>query len=98
MGSLLLIGATAAVAVLILWFGRKERATAFPLAFVFVLFAAITIPSILPPRIVQAQNACLANLKFIQGAKATWAERYHKLPGDVPRLEEIFSTNNVPPY
>lgn len=93
-----LIAATAAVAVLILWKGRTRRAIAFPLAFVFVLFAAIMIPNIFPPRIAQAQPACVSYLAVIQKAKAEWAQQNQKLLIAIPRLDELFSTNSASPH
>ena len=39
------------------------------------------------------RNACVANLKQIEGAKATWALENKKLPTDVPQDSDLFGTN-----
>ena len=38
-----------------------------------ILFVLWVVPNVLPPRTVTAQNACVANLKYIEDTKRQWA-------------------------
>ncbi len=57
-----------------------------------VLFCTILILWILRPHVHPAspQAACIALLKQIEGAKATWALEGRKLPTDVPVAGDLF--------
>jgi hypothetical protein len=94
----LLTGCAFAITVLIIWIGRKRRVLAISCACGFLLYAAILIPNILPPRTVAAQNPCVSYLRLIRDAKADWAARNHKSPGEVPAIDDLFSSNNPAPY
>jgi len=48
------------------------------------LLAAIAIPNFVKARTLSQKNACIANLKQIEGAKATWALENKKVNSDVP--------------
>ena len=48
------------------------------------LLAAIAIPNFVKARTASQKNACIANLKQVQGAKATWALENKKVDADVP--------------
>ncbi len=44
-------------------------------------------------RCTSPKSACVANLKQIEGAKATWALEYHKDTNDIPSNSDLFGTN-----
>lgn len=48
------------------------------------LLAAIAIPNFVKARTFSQKNACIANMKQIEGAKATWALENKKNNGDTP--------------
>ena len=84
-----------AVALLIvvavgIWVGRKRLKVAIPVALVFLLVAAIAIPSAIPARPNARRNACIYNLKTIQEAKAQWATEHGKAATDIPSESELF--------
>jgi len=54
------------------------------------LLAAIAIPNFVKARTVSQKNACIANLKQIQGAKATWALENKKVDTDTPVDADLF--------
>lgn len=56
------------------------------------LLAAIAIPNFIKARQVSQKNACIANLKQIDGAINTWALENNKSNGDDPNgfLTDIF--------
>jgi len=54
------------------------------------LLAAIAIPNFVKARTASQKNACIANLKQIQGAKATWALEMKKVDTDTPVDTDLF--------
>ena len=48
------------------------------------LLAAIAIPNFVKARTNSQKNACIANLKQLEGAKSTWALENNKVSGDTP--------------
>ena len=48
------------------------------------LLAAIAIPNFIKARAASQKNACIANLKQLEGAKATWALENNKTSTDTP--------------
>ena len=54
------------------------------------LLAAIAIPNFVKARTASQRNACIANLKQIEGAKATWALENKKTGGDSPGPGDLF--------
>ena len=54
------------------------------------LLAAIAIPNFIKARQVSQKNACIANMKQIDGAKATWALEMKKNNGDTPVPGDLF--------
>jgi hypothetical protein len=56
----------------------------------FVVTGFLVLPLFVKPRVVVSRSACIANLKLIDGAKATWALEHHKQPGDEPAEADIF--------
>ena len=54
------------------------------------LLAAIAIPNFVKARTASQTNACIANLKQIQGAKATWALELKKVDTDTPADADLF--------
>lgn len=54
------------------------------------LLAAIAIPNFVKARTNSQKNACIANLKQIDGAKATWALEAKKVNSDVPVATDLY--------
>jgi len=54
------------------------------------LLAAIAIPNFIKARQASQRAACVANLKTIDGAKATWALEQKKTNSDVPTDADLF--------
>src|SRR5712691_8185185 len=54
------------------------------------LLAAIAIPNFIKARAVSQKNACIANMKQVDGAKATWALEMKKNNSDTPVAADLF--------
>jgi hypothetical protein len=54
-----------------------------------LLLAAIAIPNFINPKTVSAQNACVNNLRQLDGAKQQWALDYHKTTNDVASMQDL---------
>jgi prepilin-type N-terminal cleavage/methylation domain-containing protein len=54
------------------------------------LLAAIAIPNFVKARQASQKSACVANLKQIEGAKATWALENKKVNSDTPTDGDLF--------
>ncbi len=57
------------------------------------LLAAIAIPNFVKARTSSQVNACIANLKQIEGAKANWAMENRKTNADTPGDADLFGTS-----
>jgi len=57
------------------------------------LLAAIAIPNFVKARAASQKNACIANLKQIDGAKATWALEQKKGNTDTPGDSDLYGTD-----
>jgi prepilin-type N-terminal cleavage/methylation domain-containing protein len=56
------------------------------------LLAAIAIPNFVKARQASQKSACVANLKQIEGAKATWALENKKIGTDTPTDGDLFGS------
>ena len=54
------------------------------------LLAAIAIPNFIKARELSQKNACIANLKQIDGAKNTWALENRKVSTDTPLTTDLY--------
>lgn len=54
------------------------------------LLAAIAIPNFIKARQSSQRAACVANLRTIDGAKATWALEQKKTGADVPTATDLY--------
>ena len=54
------------------------------------LLAAIAIPNFIKARQASQKAACVANLRTIDGAKATWALEQRKTNTDVPTESDLY--------
>src|SRR5258706_812729 len=54
------------------------------------LLAAIAIPNFVKARTQSQKNACIANLKQLDGAKASWALEQKKTAADSPADSDLF--------
>ena len=57
------------------------------------LLAAIAIPNFVKARTLSQRNACIANMKQMHGAKASWALENKKNGGDTPLDADIFGAD-----
>jgi len=58
------------------------------------MLTAIAIPTVAKARENAQRNGCIANLKQIDGAKATWAMEQKKTSTDVPALTDLYGSAN----
>jgi prepilin-type N-terminal cleavage/methylation domain-containing protein len=58
------------------------------------LLAAIAIPNFIKARAISQKNACIANLKQIDGAINTWALEKQKVNGDSVVTGELYGNSN----
>jgi len=76
---------------------NKARSAAFTLVEIMIvvaiiaLLAAIAIPNFVKARTASQRSACIANLKQMSGAKATWALEAKKVNSDSPADSDLFS-------
>src|SRR6266542_2020925 len=59
---------------------------------IIALLAAIAIPNFVKARTASQKSACIANLKQIEGAKATWALETKKTSADSPADDDLFGS------
>src|SRR5258707_678267 len=57
---------------------------------IIALLAAIAIPNFVKARTSSKKTACIANLKQIEGAKATWAMEMKKASTDSPADTDLY--------
>ena len=75
---------------------KTSRKSAFTLVEIMIvvaiigLLAAIAIPNFIKAREASQKNACIANLKQIDGAKNTWALENKKVNTDTPLDGDLF--------
>ena len=75
---------------------KTSRKSAFTLVEIMIvvaiigLLAAIAIPNFIKAREASQKNACIANLKQMDGAKNTWALENKKVNTDVPVDADLF--------
>ena len=78
---------------------RNSRKSGFTLVEIMIvvaiigLLAAIAIPNFVKARQASQRNACIANLKQIDGAKATWALEAKKTSSDTPTTGDLYGAN-----
>src|SRR5438045_8635801 len=78
---------------------KTNRSTGFTLVEIMIvvaiiaLLAAIAIPNFVKARTASQKSACIANLKQIEGAKATWDLEARKTAADSPNDSELFGTS-----
>jgi prepilin-type N-terminal cleavage/methylation domain-containing protein len=54
------------------------------------LLAAIAIPNFIKAREISQKNACIANLKQIDGAKQTWALETRQITTATPNTTDLY--------
>jgi len=57
------------------------------------LLAAVAIPNFVKARAASQKNACIANLKQLSGAKATWAMETKATTSATPVDSDLFGTD-----
>jgi hypothetical protein len=78
-----------------IWFGRKRLLLSVPVALLFLLLAAVAIPSAIPARPASQRNACVFYLREIRDAKSEWARANNKLSADIPSEADLYGTNGT---
>jgi prepilin-type N-terminal cleavage/methylation domain-containing protein len=79
---------------------NKSRKSGFTLVEIMIvvaiigLLAAIAIPNFIKARQASQKSACIANLKQVQGAVATWALETKKVNTDTVTKTEVFGNAN----
>ena len=77
---------------------NTSRRSAFTLVEIMIvvaiigLLAAIAIPNFIKAREASQKNACIANLKQLDGAKNTWALEQKKTSTDTPVDSDLFGS------
>ena len=75
---------------------NRSRSAGFTLVEIMIvvaiiaLLAAIAIPNFVKARTASQRSACIANLKQVNGAKATWALEAKKVNADSPADSDLF--------
>jgi prepilin-type N-terminal cleavage/methylation domain-containing protein len=59
------------------------------------VLAAVAIPNLIKARKSSAKQACIGNLKAIEGAKAVWALENKKNDADVPSDGDLFGADKT---
>src|SRR3954452_22790944 len=59
---------------------------------IIALLAAIAIPNFVKARSASQKSACIANMKQVEGAKATWALESKKTNTDSPADTDLFGS------
>jgi hypothetical protein len=83
------------VAAAILAVGRKRLLWAIPFALIWLLLAAMEFPNYMPARPIAYRNACINNLRLIQGAKTRWAAEGGKLTNAIPTEVDLYGVNGT---
>jgi hypothetical protein len=84
-----------AVAAAIVAVGRKRLLWAIPFALIWLLLAAMVIPSYMPARPVAYRNACINNLRLIRDAKTRWAGEDGRLTNATPTEDDLYGVNGT---
>src|SRR5512141_1764451 len=80
-------------------FSKTHKAGFTPVQIMIVvaiigLLAAIAIPNFVKARSASQRNACIANMKQIDGAKATWALETKQQNTATPGPSALYGDNN----
>jgi hypothetical protein len=84
-----------AIAGCILWFGRRHLAWSIPGTLAFLLFAAMVLPCLIPARATAQRNACINNLRRIDGAKEVLAKERSLGNEFIPTFSDLVNTNHT---
>jgi hypothetical protein len=63
------------------------------LAGIMVILVTLSLPSFVTVRVSSSRNACMAQLRDIQGAKEIWAREHKKSPTDVPQPSDLIGSD-----
>ena len=71
------------------WRYTVAKGVAFVIVLVALVVAVTMVRKYFEPR-PHSKNACISNLKQIEGAKANWALEEHKTTNDTPTARDLF--------
>ncbi len=57
------------------------------------MLAAIAVPNFLKSRMISQRNACIENMRQIDGAKASWALEFKKSTADTPVAADLYGAD-----
>lgn len=89
-GEALLRALTLLAVVVGLWLGRRQLLLTSLCALVFLIIAAMAIPSIIPAKTSSQRMACTFHLRAIADAKSQWARENAKLPTAIPSEADLY--------
>jgi competence protein ComGC len=73
--------------------GREKAVRGLIYALVPFLLLAVVVPNIVKARTTSSHNACINNLRQIDGAKEQWALENKKTSNDTPQDSDLFGTD-----
>ena len=65
---------------------------------VFLIVGAVVLPSFIRARSTPAMNACVNNLRQLDGAKQQWVIENHKTTSNVPTWEDLLPYLRQKPF
>ena len=71
----------------------KTGHTAGSVGALLTVLVFLLIPNVVPPQIIASKNACINNLRQLDGAKNQWALELKKTATDTPAMSDLVGTD-----